>query len=273
MSKPDKFLIPEFEAANDTPLSRRRMNGIVRAINALLNATIARGESDTVVVSDRNVIFQLEDPVTTSADNPTQAGNLTYRGLYSAAVDYAVHDLVYTSDGTTRTPWVALVPNGPQTAVAAPTWPEPTAVKWRCLAKQNAGIPQCHRLKSVQADHLVCRTFDPVSGAEGATDVYVAKSPKLRETLVTESPADGITWNYSYFYGITNNRVRLKAEGTALEYQQVYPMWCVNDEIWAVQTDGTGISLSTGFPPVETLVTLLQLGDGRAWGRMYDPPA
>jgi hypothetical protein len=53
--------LPEFQEGAEGPSvwSADTMNNFVKAINALLNPKISRGEADKVTISDSNVVFQL----------------------------------------------------------------------------------------------------------------------------------------------------------------------------------------------------------------------
>ena len=121
-------------------------------------------------------------------------------------------------------------------------------------------------LKSVQGDYLTCRTWDGTN--EGEDDVYIAKDPRLRNS-VTSEVLDGVTVSYSY----TSTTIRVASwtiDGVAdEEIQHVVPHYKPDPDagegevIFAVKTDHTGVTVST----VE--LTWLELSNGKAWARSY----
>jgi len=123
-----------------------------------------------------------------------------------------------------------------------------------------------YRLKSVQDDHLTCRSWDGTT--EGTSDIFVAKVHKLRHSITTET-IETVVYLYTYETGPANtptisNKVRLaKVGATEIERTIVTPEWLVNDLIYAVAAN-TGVFRTPG-PPKADPVSLLMLGDGRAW--------
>jgi len=109
------------------------------------------------------------------------------------------------------------------------------------------------RFKSMGTDHLVCRTWDGTN--EGASDINIAKSPKLRFSITSET-IDVLTITYSSYNTGSQTRV---ATGTISENQAIVPRFLVNDIIYAVSAS-TGVSVSS------TPVSLIDLNlDARAW--------
>src|SRR5678815_2608667 len=60
------------------------------------------------------------------------------------------------------------------------------------------------RFKSMGTDHLVCRTWDGTN--EGASDINIAKSPKLRFSITSET-IDVLTITYSSYNTGSQTRV------------------------------------------------------------------
>ena len=121
-------------------------------------------------------------------------------------------------------------------------------------------------LKSVQGDYLTCRTWDGVN--EGSTDVYIAKDPRLRNS-VTSEVLDGVTVSYSY----TSTTIRVASwtiDSVAdEEIQHVVPHYLPDTDpeagevIFAVQTAHTGVTVG------EVELIWLEMSNGKAWARSY----
>ena len=110
-----------------------------------------------------------------------------------------------------------------------------------------------YRFKSMGTDHLVCRTWDGTT--DGASDIFIAKSPKLRFSITSET-IDVLTITYSSYNIGSQTRV---ATGTISENQAIVPRFLVNDIIYAV-------SASTGVTVSSSPVSLIDLNlDARAW--------
>lgn len=114
------------------------------------------------------------------------------------------------------------------------------------------------RLKSVAANHLVCRTWDGTT--EGTADVLVAKSFLLRNSIVSRT-IDALTISYTY----ATTTEREADDGSNTETQVVVPHFVVNDLIYA--------SFATTLVTVADVpLTLMDNNrDGRAWARQYNP--
>jgi hypothetical protein len=121
------------------------------------------------------------------------------------------------------------------------------------------------RYKSMQADYIVCRTWD--GATEGSTDINIAKPYLLRASAFT-SPATlertvaGITCTLSAWNSTNQTRTVASSNGTGTE--RVSPMYVANDLIYAVSCDHTGVTVSN----VE--LTLLDgNNDSRKWAWLY----
>ena len=117
-----------------------------------------------------------------------------------------------------------------------------------------------YRLKSVQGDYITCRGWDGTT--EGTTDIYIAKDPKHRNSLLTEAKPDGA---HTYEYGAGSNADNVKRTdtcGLTSEQQEIAPPWCVNDEIYAL-TCNTGVNDATGNP-----IYLLAISPARQWAEI-----
>lgn len=111
-------------------------------------------------------------------------------------------------------------------------------------------------LREVKDDYLVCRSWD--GETEGDTDIYVAKSPKLRNS-VTEETLDGTDYTYTYSASFVE-RVSTNTDDDTTETQKIVPRWIVGDEVFAIRTP-TSIQTEDADD-----ISLLDLNvDGRAW--------
>lgn len=110
------------------------------------------------------------------------------------------------------------------------------------------------RVKSIENDYLVCRTYDGTT--EGADDINVAKPWDLRRTPFHGVAVNGITCTYS------SAIARSATNGTTTESQVITPPYFVNCEIWAFVASGggTGVTVSS-----EQLVWQDVNVSGRAW--------
>ncbi len=119
------------------------------------------------------------------------------------------------------------------------------------------------RIKSVQADHYVCREWDWVEEEEGAEDVMVARPHRQRRTPWDGQTVGGVEYTYS------GNSVRVADDGDITEDQEIVPGFIVddsalNDMILAAHVPGgTGVIVS-GSPVMWCDLNL----DGRAWARV-----
>ena len=124
-----------------------------------------------------------------------------------------------------------------------------------------AAVPvvACYRLKSVGGDYLTCRTWD--GATEGGADVYVAKVHKLRHSITAEI-IESIHYNYTYGTWVNTRNLIRKCnldDTTFVEDCLVTPEWIVDDLIFAITCDFTGVTVGG------SQLTLLMLGDGRSW--------
>lgn len=125
-------------------------------------------------------------------------------------------------------------------------------------AGEGGSTTKMFRLKSVAADHLVCREFDGTT--EGSTDVLVAKVQELRNSILSDN-FDGNIVTYSY-HPSTVQRTAIWSGNSAI--QIVAPPWVVNRLIWAISCDHTGVFVNN----VE--LKYLELNQGRGWIRVFD---
>jgi len=170
----------------------------------------------------------------------------------------------------------------------------------RGSAGRSASTLRVYRLKAVREDYLVCRTWDPWLLEEGTENVFIAKMPKLRHSILSETiegreffydyPDDEFPWDTDLdplggFTGLNDDgttdgdpqylsRYRFAytdAEREDLfERQVVVPEWLEDDEIYAEECSVTGVTRTTNVgeeDEAEVRVTLLMRDDGRAWAR------
>jgi hypothetical protein len=115
-------------------------------------------------------------------------------------------------------------------------------------------------VKEIKDDYLVCHSWDGTT--EGTDPVYVAKNPKLRNS-VTEETLDGV--DYEYTYTTTGSqafveRVSVKTTDNSSETQRVVPRFILDDEIFAIDAQ-TSIQTEAAED-----ITLIDLNlDARAW--------
>lgn len=147
-----------------------------------------------------------------------------------------------------------------------------STVKWNFTSKgiyataaaQNGGsaIPanaSKYNLTNIYANYFI------------ASGVRIAKNPKLRNSVMTES-IDGNVFTYAYGASAPFNFVSRQATGTVSgnavsEFQVIVPRYLTNDEIWAIPATTGIVSVAdviSATPGAE--ITLLDLNvDGRAW--------
>lgn len=125
----------------------------------------------------------------------------------------------------------------------------------------NGGIGISRLLfKEMQDDYIVCRSWDGTT--EGTADIFVAKPPKLRNS-VTEETLDGIDFEYTYTVTGADAfvaRTSTNQDDDTTETQKVVPRYILDDEIFAIPA-------STGIETVDVeTVALIDLNvDARAW--------
>lgn len=170
---------------------------------------------------------------------------------WNAMVD-ALHSQRITSGGGLR---MKVTPFGTMPSID-PSKPAPSAPGEATVTVYR------FRVKSVQGDYMTCRTWDGTT--EGGSDIYVAKPPKLRHSVTSES-IEGTT--VSYTYGSRSNNedgYRTATAGGVDITEIVMPVYIDNDEIFAVKPDnGTDVTVSS----VELVYLDLNV-DGRCWGQV-----
>lgn len=129
-----------------------------------------------------------------------------------------------------------------------------------CGGKGGGGATASeYRLKSVQDDYVVARTWDGTN--EGSTDIYIAKPYRLRISLTSE---DG----YSYTYGGSHpNKSRTKTLGGDSEVEYAIPRWVVNEVISAMPAQ-TSVTTIEGHGSKR--VTLIMVDSTKAWAKQYE---
>lgn len=130
-----------------------------------------------------------------------------------------------------------------------------------CLKAQATGTggssgPRLYRIKSVERNFLVCRTWDGTS--EGATDAFIQRNWKLTWAVASET-IRGVLWNYAYDNADYQHRTATGSNGV-VEEQYVTPDYLVNDLIYA--STATALFLNNASVPI-TLKD--DNDDGRAW--------
>ena len=117
-----------------------------------------------------------------------------------------------------------------------------------------------YRLKSVQGDYITCRSWNGTT--EGTQDIYIAKDPQHRNSIVSATKPDG-PHTYSYGAGLDgNNILRTNTNTTSgqSETEYVTPLWTVNDDIFAVAVSSTSVKDPNGNE-----ITLLAISPSRQW--------
>lgn len=127
----------------------------------------------------------------------------------------------------------------------------------------GAAAARMFKLVSVQGDYLTCHTWDGTT--EGSTAIFIAKDPKLRESLGSES-IFGVTHMYSYSAGPDgNNDLRKDNDGTRYQFELVTPPWLAaggtKDIIYAIPAL-TGVLDGGGNP-----IFLLNVSPFRTWAK------
>lgn len=110
--------------------SMRAHNQALAVTRAYCNPQVKRGIKDEVHLSDGGVVIELDLP----PSGANQNAFMFWSHQYSASVDYAIQDVVWTTISGNRVSFVCEIPNGPSTTVQAPAFPEPGTVYWRCIA-------------------------------------------------------------------------------------------------------------------------------------------
>ena len=110
-------------------------------------------------------------------------------------------------------------------------------------------------VKSVGADHLVCRTLD-ATGTEGTSDVYVLKPWLLRRTPFDGLSVNGVSYSYS------TNSYRTAGGEEEQEITQEYYADCV---IYAMDID-VSVDVGGGIYCAAVDVNV----DGRAWCKVAE---
>jgi len=120
-------------------------------------------------------------------------------------------------------------------------------------APVNVGVHKAFRVKSVEVDYLICRTWN--GKTEGSIDVKIALPPLLRRSPfdLTVAGRDGFT----YVYLSNTERTSTKTADATTEEQEIIPRYVVNDIIIAVKSvaGSTGVFQDTengaGINPIE----------------------
>jgi len=126
----------------------------------------------------------------------------------------------------------------------------------------GGGTARMFLLKSVQGDYVTAHTWD--GAIEGATDLFIAKEYKLRNSLSGET-IFSVAHTYAYGAGPDGNNIQRTNTDTVAsvsEQEIVIPPWIVNEIIYAVEA-GTGIVDGFGNP-----VTLQMVGRSAQWAKM-----
>ncbi len=118
------------------------------------------------------------------------------------------------------------------------------------------------RYKSMQDDHIVCRSWNGTT--EGDTDILVAKPYYLRL-----SPFDGTTNASGWLLTYINGQARTASKSGETDVSQsIDPPYAVNDLIYAIAPSG-GTAVTVSASPDDINVSLLDLNaDARRWA--YD---
>lgn len=138
----------------------------------------------------------------------------------------------------------------------------------RRSAMPTKAVVRRFRVKSEQADYVVCRLWYPAAdsgaGVEGTVDVNIAKPYLLRRTpfdgvAITYPGAQVITYTYTQHYS------RSADDTVDTETQVMTPRYFVNEQILAVRGIGgsTGVAVSGDWLVWEDLN-----GAGRHWAKV-----
>ena len=234
-------------------------NELVNCLNPLGNISIVRGKEDKVLYSDVGVSLQLgiapgaaesSSSITVSeSDGTPSVSDVTEIKFPSGSVtDDGGGVVTVTSIGSIS---VTEFDSSPAVSPCSEIkFPNGTVTD---MGSGVAGInlTSMMRVKSIQADFITCRTWD--GSTEGSTDIYVAKSFKLRNSI-TSAVIDGVTVTYTYPDTVTRTATIAGSDET----QVIVPRFLVNDLLLAMIAGYTGVSS----------VTLIDLNlDGRAWSR------
>ena len=139
----------------------------------------------------------------------------------------------------------------------------------------GGGASGPYRVKDVEDDYLVCRTWDGTS--EGTDDVYIAKEYKHRNTLRAETLL-GEDHTYTYEADteeadpdqvnvIRHDSVPSATEGDppVVTDERLVPPWVIDEEIMAVAGKTGVVTLDYGGSAGEQDVTLLITGRSCQW--------
>jgi len=130
------------------------------------------------------------------------------------------------------------------------------------ITGSSASSTACYKIKSVSANHLVCRSWDGVN--EGAFDVLVAKPHSARQPA-NETIA-GTAYSYTYSAGPDSlNSVRESDDGDTTEDQIVTPLWVENGLIQVFRTNFSGVTVD------DSDLKYIEVGP-RCWAKI-EPPA
>jgi hypothetical protein len=169
-------------------------------------------------------------------------------------------------------------------------------------SKGSGASVQQFKLRFVEDDYLVCREWDGTT--IGATDVYVLKPYKLRNSI-TSATVYGEAHAYTYAadasepdmeYGTTVpdsdpavnewgeteadyapgellNSLKLNVVRTATvasepEDQRVIPVWLKGDIIYGIEADDLGVTTTGYITDAGQSIDYLMIGESRQWARI-----
>lgn len=119
----------------------------------------------------------------------------------------------------------------------------------------------CYKVKSVEADYLVCRLWDGTT--EVPADVLVAKPHAARQPA-SETIA-GTSYTYTYSDGPDAlNDVRESDDGDTTEDQIVTPLWTTDGLIQVFETNFSGVTVDGAD------LKLIEVGP-RCWAKVEAP--
>ncbi len=128
------------------------------------------------------------------------------------------------------------------------------------VSGNGGGSVQMLKITSVTtADFFTCRTWDGTT--LGSTDVYVAKQPNQRPSLLTQD-VDLITITYTW----TDSNRRIASDTVNTQSEMCYPRYRVDDIIFAATSDHTGVNTGGGLGGIT--VTMIDLTP-RVWARKF----
>jgi hypothetical protein len=131
----------------------------------------------------------------------------------------------------------------------------------------GGGSAQMFVIKSISnADYVVANTWDGTT--RGSSDIYIAKSPRLRPSVGSEN-IDGVTITYSSY---TSDNTRMASDGTNSEYQVAFPRYVAlasgspsNQDMSIIFACASITGLSVGGLPV----SWIEVSPARVWARRY----